>query len=863
MKKLRGVILLALIIGPFGTSPFVAVAQVSTKPPTLCPTGYTCTPIPPQPSNFPQGYICVLAPVYGPGANPPITPSPKNTNCLASGVCFDSRVSLLIDGVNGNFIGTDGSYKDTDIINYYSQHVAKEADFLIMFKDFDAPSYIPASDYSIPVNGNDTGMGMTPHSNNTTNFNSKGYLKSFMVMPNITEFSQTSAFNSSVYAFAHEIGHHWLAFFTNPSLHISASSGVHYDPCMIFDNAGFADLMMDSPFIWKQTSDTTFTSPPPDNNPYNKKFSTLSLYVMGLLPATSVSSQKIIRNASSTCSIDFNSYDGSNGFDGSLFHMAGAHADTIPLSDLIRVYGVRNPQFNVTQKNFTIQVILLVHKNSALTQNDANIFSKYLDAVETYLPFAFSQKANFTTIKNNTFTATSTVNPIPIPIPTPIPIPLPVTPAPSPSSNVAPSIISISPTSGPAGTVVTIIGNNFGSSNSVTLNGIIPTSSSGSNQLTFVVPKNIPVGSYGISVTNNANNYGSNTLIFTVTPSGTSMNANQSLTASIWDAIKQFFSRHFLDHTPTNNGNNAETIPSKSVAVINQPTPQEIATSSLASAIKIYSISQTSGPVGTRLTLKGNFSEDNYGGPEYATQVIVKKSTGEKAVVEIMPSNDSVTFALQSEMCAVNMGGRGGPCSSPVNITSGTYSIYYENTYLNLVSNSVTFTVTSPASYDQSNPNMAGGLCPTGQAWNGSACSASSQSPIITSISPNSVTTNLLGSANTFTITGKGFTHQWSPDYAGMGWIYRTDDVVIFQNSQGQKIDVFSIGRGLSPSDNQMTFTLPTGGCDYSRMDASCYQLPLNPGQYLVSVWTPSGTSNAVKFTISAGGNANMGGGLY
>jgi hypothetical protein len=95
-----------------------------------------------------------------------------------------------------------------------------------------------------------------------------------------------------------------------------------------------------------------------------------------------------------------------------------------------------------------------------------------------------------------------------------------------------------------------------------------------------------------------------------------------------------------------------------------------------------------------------------------------------------------------------------------------------------------------------------------------------------------------------------------------MGWIYRTDDLVIFQNSQGQKIDVFSIGRGLSPSDNQITFTMPTGGCDYSRMDVSCYQLPLNPGPYLVSVWTPNGTSNTVNFTVSSGGNPNMSGGL-
>jgi hypothetical protein len=638
-------------------------AQVVTP---ACPVGYTCTLIPTIP-NCPIGYICVLANPTSPlGGNPPVntpptTPSPlsKNANCLASGVCFDSRVLLITDGVDGNFIGADGSYSDSQIINYYSKHVAKEADFLVMFKDFDAPAYIPASDYSIPVNSNDSGMGMTPRNNSTTNYDSQGFLKSFMVLPNITLFSQQSVFNSSVYAFAHEIGHHWLAYFTNPSLPISIN-GVHYNPCTIFDNGGFADLMMDAPFIWQPASGGTFTSPPPDSNPYNKKFSTLSLYVMGLLPSASVLPLQMIQTDSSSCSIDYNGYDGVNGFDGSLYHLA-AHTQTIPLSSLVSVYGARTPDFSVTQKNFTIQVLLLVHKNSSLTQNDANTFSKYLDAVETYLPFAFSQKAVFTTVKNSAFVTSPTPNPIPVPTPNPIPIPTPVptpTPQPSPtvlspnggetwavgsthavnwSSNagnivspnvglyltdslghnavqiassvlpngtynwtipsnigvgsykisaylswtgpgaggaihddsdapftvvnsssvqnnpppaittttVAPSITSLSPNSGPVGTVVTITGVNFGTSNSVVLNGIVPVTSSNQTHLTFTVPLNTPVGAHGISVINNANNYGSNTLIFTVTPSSQTTTSVVSplldFTASIENAIRSWF----------------------------------------------------------------------------------------------------------------------------------------------------------------------------------------------------------------------------------------------------------------------------------------------------------------------------------
>jgi len=112
------------------------------------------------------------------------------------------------------------------------------------------------------------------------------------------------------------------------------------------------------------------------------------------------------------------------------------------------------------------------------------------------------------------------------------------------------------------------------------------------------------------------------------------------------------------------------------------------------SGIKIYSISQVSGPVGTQLVLKGNFTEGDYGGPEYSTQVVMVNSYGNKATIELMPRNDTATFTIQNEMCTVSTGGSGKPCPTPITIAPGTYQIYYENTYLKQVSNSITFTVT-------------------------------------------------------------------------------------------------------------------------------------------------------------------------
>jgi len=89
--------------------------------------------------------------------------------------------------------------------------------------------------------------------------------------------------------------------------------------------------------------------------------------------------------------------------------------------------------------------------------------------------------------------------------------------------SINPYITSVTPSSGPVGTVVTVYGSNFGASNTVLFNGTIGNITSNGSSVQFTVPQNTPVGSYGVSVMNNANNYNSNTLIFSVT-SGNSTN---------------------------------------------------------------------------------------------------------------------------------------------------------------------------------------------------------------------------------------------------------------------------------------------------------------------------------------------------
>ncbi len=91
---------------------------------------------------------------------------------------------------------------------------------------------------------------------------------------------------------------------------------------------------------------------------------------------------------------------------------------------------------------------------------------------------------------------------------------------------VTPSIISLYPTSGPVGTVVTVYGNGFTADNSIVhIGGTVSTDniSADGTSLQFTVPGLLPVGGYGVSVANTAHTYDTNTLGFTITSSPVSL----------------------------------------------------------------------------------------------------------------------------------------------------------------------------------------------------------------------------------------------------------------------------------------------------------------------------------------------------
>jgi cellulase/cellobiase CelA1/aryl-phospho-beta-D-glucosidase BglC (GH1 family) len=112
----------------------------------------------------------------------------------------------------------------------------------------------------------------------------------------------------------------------------------------------------------------------------------------------------------------------------------------------------------------------------------------------------------------------------------------------STTTNPAPIISSVSPTSGAAGSSMTITGTNLGSSDTVSFGGSAATvTSSSATSLTVTVPSGLAAGSYSVTVTSSGGTSNAETFTVTGTSSPTVGAASGSATvmqsASVTDAI--------------------------------------------------------------------------------------------------------------------------------------------------------------------------------------------------------------------------------------------------------------------------------------------------------------------------------------
>ncbi|MFH1170115.1 MAG: peptidoglycan-binding domain-containing protein [Candidatus Vogelbacteria bacterium] len=288
-----------------------------------------------------QLYGCSNA-IVPPTFPPPIAPSPD--------------VFVMQD--DGTLIQSTGQADPTAVAKKFYQlnpNKRNTYDFLSIFSTFHDTF---TNDYHMTVHSNVNGIGPIPTLGEVglpSRLLGINYLKDSY---NFNNIKSEVDIKNNLYKIVHETGHQWLAYLGRDE---GISDGMHYSKWV---NNGFqkngewwSDAMGGWP--WEENNDGTYRINV-SVNLQNRGFSNLSLYLMGLIPASEVSDFQIIipSDPSEEGLIDIR-----------------ASAKTIKISDIITKYGERMPSYQNSQKNFRMAYILLTKKGETNYQSNQNILN--------------------------------------------------------------------------------------------------------------------------------------------------------------------------------------------------------------------------------------------------------------------------------------------------------------------------------------------------------------------------------------------------------------------------------------------------------------------------------------------------------
>jgi hypothetical protein len=242
---------------------------------------------------------------------------------------------------------------------------------------------------------------------------------------------------------------------------------------------------------------------------------------------------------------------------------------------------------------------------------------------------------------------------------------------------VAPSILGFSPTSGSAGTSVTITGSGFTGASSVTFNGT-PASYTvnGASQITATVPAGATTGTIGVT-TSGGTASSADTFEVTAAPATPSITSFSPTSGSVGAAVTINGSNLGGATTVAFNGTAAAftvisgtqlraTVPAGATSgAVSVTTPDGTATSSGSFAVvvpgpTISGFSPTSGPIGTLVTINGT-------GFAGATSVVFKNRSAVFSVVSNTQITATVPTATKTGRITVQT--PGGSAQSAANFT--------------------------------------------------------------------------------------------------------------------------------------------------------------------------------------------------
>jgi hypothetical protein len=251
--------------------------------------------------------------------------------------------------------GIDADHVQAAAQQFYG-YFHDDYDFLQVL--FVEPSY-PSNRYHFAVRNDVDGIGVAKF-NAAPSYGSAGRLQGITVYP--VDFF----FDAGETAFSHELGHQWVLFLKNSAL----LPGPHWPPStMAHGVMGFniPGSSVGGDFPYDVTAVTATTARLTDA-PVTKEFNDFDLYLMGLLPASSVAPGIIVQGTPcSGCVLP---------------------SSTITINDIIAVNGPRIPDANAAKKLFDIAVVVI--SRDRLLTNDEMLILEYFAArgeATTSLPF--------------------------------------------------------------------------------------------------------------------------------------------------------------------------------------------------------------------------------------------------------------------------------------------------------------------------------------------------------------------------------------------------------------------------------------------------------------------------------------------
>jgi len=236
-----------------------------------------------------------------------------------------------------------GAQATTRILNLYRPALtvtdiqAAAQQFYTFFRDdfdflsvaFSMPNY-PANRYHLTVRNDVSGIGLPLHNNGSIYGSASRLL-------GITVFPIDTFFDAAETGFVHEIGHQWILYLKNPSL----GTGPHWPPSTMARGImgwNIPPTNEGGDFPWTITP-VSSSSARTNSGTVTREFDDFDLYLMGFIPASTVSAGIILQGQ--PCE--------------------GCIVATVPItiSDVVQVNGPRAPAAGVAKTSFRVATVVI------------------------------------------------------------------------------------------------------------------------------------------------------------------------------------------------------------------------------------------------------------------------------------------------------------------------------------------------------------------------------------------------------------------------------------------------------------------------------------------------------------------------